>query len=135
MAKIYGNPITLGGGKPNKYTYSVHATYDDFIHMKYSQVESDSFTEWIPVAKSETQITSSDFLIFQIDKMLAMLQVNAILTDDSSVVISSPITTNFSDCATTFPTSRGSRCIINVRKLFSKFKENPLKKIFIYIMD
>lgn len=134
MAKIYGNPITFGGGQSNKeYEFDIYATYSDYIVMQYSEPKTNSFSGWIELGTERQHISTSGILIINVSKMAASIEIYGILNNNDRITISG--TSQKNDYATTIVPSIGSRATINISKMFETYKDNPVKEIEVLIFD
>lgn len=134
MAKIYGNPITFGGGQSNKeYEFDIYATYSDYIVMQYSEPKTNSFSGWIELGTKRQHISTSGILIINVSYMAASIRIYGILNNNDQITISE--TSQKNDYATNIAGSIGSRATINISKMFEIYKDNPVKEIKVWISD
>lgn len=134
MAKIYGNPITFGGGQSNKeYEFDIYATYSDYVVMQYSEPKTNSFSGWIELGTERQHISTSGILIINVSNMAASIGIYGILNNNDQITISE--TSQKNDYATTIVPSIGSRATINISKMFEIYKDNPVKEIEVLIFD
>ena len=134
MAKIYGNPITFGGGQSNKeYEFDIYATYSDYIVMQYSESKTNSFSGWIELGTERQHISTSGILIINVSNMAASIRIYGILNNNDQITISEVSQTN--DYATSIGNSIGSKATISISKMFEIYKDNPVKEIKVWISD
>lgn len=134
MAKIYGNPITFGGGQSNKeYEFDIYATYSNYVAMQYSESKTNSFSGWIKLGTERQHISTSGILIIDVSNKSASIKIYGILNNNNQITISEVSQKN--DYATSIAPSIGARATINISKMFEIYKDNPVKEIKVWILD